>query len=196
MRRLFRAGSAVAVLLAGLVVLAVGGAGFLTDLFRMAGSDSATAQSVSFALAGLVPPVVLFGVTYSLTNASRPRKLAGGGVLVATVSALGSVLGSGLQSLPVSLGSPLATILSLGYGLGIVLSLGALLDAVSTFDSIDSPTRSRVGWQARDRTGTPRSRRSGSGAAPADGGSTDSELSFPLDRSETDESDTAEDSEN
>lgn len=180
-KRLFRAGSAIALFLAGLVVLAVGGAGFLTDLFGLLGVSAPSAQVASFAIAALVPPVFLLAATRSISKAARPRNLAVGGVVIATVGALGSVLGTGLQPSTFPPGSPLTTLLTLGYALGTLLTLGALLDGLASSEAAGPPSASSRSWQVRTRAGRTRSRRSHSGAAPADGGSEDTELAFPLD---------------
>ena len=167
---LFRAGSGVGVLLAGLVVLAVGGAGSLTELFRPVGTPASTAHPLAVAIAGLVPPVVLVFVTRSLTNADRARTHAGYGAGIAGAIAVGSVfVGAG--------GQTVATGLAVGYGLGLALAVAGLLEGVSTVET-GSTAGESVSWQAttRDRSPGP-----ASGATPADGGSEDSDLDFPLD---------------
>lgn len=176
-RWLLRAGSGVAVLLAGLVVLSVGGAGLLTGLFRGAGAPAGTAQTAAFAIAALAPPVVLFFATRSVTDEPTPRKMAGGGAALASASAIASALGGGLTS--VAAGSALANLLAIGYAIGSLVAVGGLLGGVTARDYSHGARASGVSWQATDRSVTRSHSRSG--AAPADGGSTDSELSFPLD---------------
>ena len=180
--RLLRAGSGLAFLLAGVIVVAVGGAGALSDLFRAAGTPTTTAHSVAFAIAGLVPPVVLFFATRSVTEVERARRLAGAGAAISAVTAVGSA--------PVgvaSTGSPIVTLLALGYGLGIVVAVLGLLEGVSTAESAGTAGQS-VSWQAVDHSQT-RSPGPSAGVTPADGGSSDSDLDFPLDSDRSDSDD-------
>jgi hypothetical protein len=167
---LLRAGSGVGVLLAGLLVLAVGGAGSLTELFRAVGTPASTAHPLAVAIAGLVPPVVLVVVTRSLTSADRARTRAGYGAGIAGATAVGSVfLGAG--------GQAVATALLIGYALGIAVAVVGLFEGVST-DETGSTAGESVSWQAttRDRSPGPTA-----GVTPADGGSEDDDLDFPLD---------------
>ena len=177
-RRLFRIGSAVALLLAGAMVLTVGGAGLLSDLFRSAGTPLASAQTIAFGIAALVPLVVFVGVTVTTTRKRHPRRVAVGGALFAAGTVGGSLLlGSG-QPAPATFEGPLATALSVGYVLGLVLVLGALIDGIQA-PKTRPPTRTEEGWQATSRSMTHDPTRSGT--VPADGGSEDSDLAFPLD---------------
>lgn len=186
-RWLLRAGSGVALLLAGLVVVSVGGAGLLADLFRGLGATPGTAQTAAFGLAGLAPPVVLFFATRSVTKDPTPRQIAGGGATLAGASAVAAGIGGGVAGL--ASGSPLAILLAVAYAMGTVLAFAGLLGGVATGETSRRSNAAGVSWEASDRA-DPRSR---SGVAPADGGSTDSELSFPLD---SDREDAAEDERN
>lgn len=177
-RRLFRTGSAVALLLAGTIVLAVGGAGLLSDLFRSAGTPLASAQTMAFGIAALVPLVVFVGVTVTTTRKRHTRRVAVGGALFAGGTVIGSLLlGSG-QPAPATFDGPLATALSVGYVLGLVLVLGALIDGIQA-PKTRPHARTEQGWQATSRSMTHDPTRSGT--VPADGGSEDSDLAFPLD---------------
>lgn len=163
-------------LFAGLVVLSVGGAGLLTGLFRGAGASVETARTAGFVIAALAPPAVLFFATRSVTNGPRSRRVAGGGATFAGVSAIVSGLVGGMAG--IATGSPLSILLAVGYGSGTLLAFGGLLAGVSTRDPARRPSRRGVSWQASQDS---RRSRSAPGAAPADGGSTDSDLDFPLD---------------
>lgn len=180
-RWLLRAGSGVAFLLAGLIVVTVGGAGFLSGLFQNLGTPVGTAQTVGFAIAGLVPPVVLVFVTRTVSaDRSVQRTVAAGATLAG-----GSAVVAGFVGGPAVPGSPLTTLLAGGYGLGSLLAFGGLLVGISAERSGRGSTGADVSWQAT----TTRRSRSQSGVAPADGGSTDSELSFPLDPDGEDDQD-------
>lgn len=172
---LLRAGSGVALLLAGLIVVAVGGAGLLTGLFRSAGATAGTAQTAGFTIAALAPPAVLFFATRSVSTEVTPRRVAGGGASLGVASAI--VLGLPVGFAELAAGSPLAILLAAGYGIGTLLAFGGLVNGVSASDPSRRYRGADVSWQASNRSRT----RSQSGVAPADGGSTDSELSFPLD---------------
>ncbi|MDZ7849914.1 MAG: hypothetical protein U5K70_03560 [Halodesulfurarchaeum sp.] len=172
---LLRAGSGVALLLAGLIVLTVGGAGVLTGLFRSAGAPTGTARTAAFTIVALAPPVVLFFATTSVTADVNPRRVAGAGATlgVASATVLGLVGFAGLTA-----GRQLPLLLAGGYVIGTVLSFAGLINGVSASDPARRQRGADVSWQASDRS----LRRAQSGVAPADGGSTDSELSFPLDQ--------------
>lgn len=178
-RRLFRAGSAVALLLAGSSVLAVGGAGFLTTILVRVGTPLGSAQTIAFGIGALVPPIVFIGATWTTTGKRRAKRFAAGGGLLAGGTVVVSILTGGVQPTPVSFDGLLGTTLFLGYGSGIVLVFGALLDGITMPKSNRSGARTEQGWQSRSRT--PARESNQSGPVPADGGSEDSDLAFPLD---------------
>ncbi|MEF8771690.1 hypothetical protein [Halodesulfurarchaeum sp.] len=178
-RRLFRTGSAVALLLAGTTVLAVGGAGFLTEILVRVGTPLKSAQSIAVGIGALVPPIVFIGATWTTTGNRRAKRLAVGGGLLAGGTVVLSFLTGGLQPASVSFDGLLGTTLFLGYGSAIVVVFAALLDGITTPKSNRSGTRTEQGWQSRSRTPARDSTRSG--PVPADGGSEDSDLAFPLD---------------
>ncbi|MFB6086709.1 MAG: hypothetical protein ABEJ84_07895 [Halodesulfurarchaeum sp.] len=170
-----RAASGVALLLAGGLVVAVGGAGWLTELFQRAGAAAEVAQTAGFAIAALVVPIVLYLATRSVTANPSPRNMAGGGAILAGASAIVSGLLGGLTGAPPGL--PLVIPLAVSYGFGTLVAFWGLLAGVSHRDRSRGASGQDVSWQAA----ASRRSRSSSGVAPADGGSTDSELSFPLD---------------
>lgn len=186
-RRLFRAGTAVALLLAGTAVLAVGGAGLLTDLLVGGGTSVASAQALAFGVAALIPPVIFIGATWTTTGNRRTRRMAVGGGIVAGGIVIASLFIGGGSQAPVAFETPLGTGLSLLYGLGIVLMLGAVLDGVTRSTSDRSQSRAAQGWQAKTSTRSRKPNRAGT--VPADGGSEDSELAFPLDSDAAEERD-------
>ncbi|MFP4529705.1 MAG: hypothetical protein ACLFNC_00285 [Halodesulfurarchaeum sp.] len=188
LRWLLRAGSGVALLLAGLLVVSVGGAGLLTGLFRGAGAPVETAQPAAFAIAGLAPPVVLFVATASVTAETTARRMAGAGATLAIGSAAVSGFAGGVGGL--SAGSPPAILLAVGYVAGTLLAVAGLVGGVTGRTPSKRPNAGGVSWEA---TKERRKRHSSPGVAPADGGSTDSELSFPLD---SDDEDATEDERN
>jgi hypothetical protein len=170
--KLLRAGTAVAALLAGSVVLAVAVAGVLVDL--LGGASVPAATTIAFGLAALVPAAVIITATVTVTEDRRSRRLAGVSGLIVTASVLGWAIPG--PSAPTA--SPVAALAAVGYAVGVTLPLGTLLRTVSGAVT-GADTAQRASWVATDR---PRAKRQGS--VPADGGSTDSELSFPLDTDE------------
>lgn len=186
-RRLFRAGSAVALLLAGTTVLAVGGAGFLTDLLLRVGTPLGSAQSIAFGIGALIPPIVFIGATWTTSSNRRAKQLGVGGGVLAGGTVVISLLTGGVQSAPLSVDGLLGTTLSLGYAIAIILVLGGLIDGITSSISNRSGARTEQGWQSRTRRDP-----TGSGTVPADGGSEDSELAFPLESDTGEESDDAE----
>lgn len=186
-RRLFRAGSAVALLLAGTTVLAVGGAGFLTDFLVRVGTPVGSAQSIAFGIGALVPPIVFIGATWTTSANRRGKQLAVGGGVLAGGTVVISLLTGGVQPAPVAFDGLLGTTLSFGYAIAIILVLGGLLDGITTSKSDRSGGRVEQGWQSGTRRDP-----TGSGPVPADGGSDDSELNFPLESEPDEESEDAE----
>jgi hypothetical protein len=173
--QLLRGGTAVAALLAGSVVLAVAAAGLLVDL--LGGADVTAATTIAFGLASLVPAAVVITATVTVTEDRRSRRLAGVGGLIVTASVLGWTITG--PSAPTA--SPIAALTAVGYAVGVTLPLGALLRTVSGAGT-GANTTQRASWVATDRRQAKRQ-----GSVPADGGSTDSELSFPLDADEDDD---------
>lgn len=171
-RQLLRGGTALAALLAGSVVLAVAAAGVLVDSLGTAGA--AGSRTIAFGIGALVVPAVLVGTSATVTAGRRSGRLAGTGALLATASVLGwAILGGG-----VSTQSPGTLILAAGYALGTALPLITLARTVSGTGTRNPSAAKQAGWVAADR----QPRRSGS--VPADGGSTESDLSFPLEDDE------------
>lgn len=176
-RQLLRGGTALAAVVAGSVVLAVAAAGLLVDSLGTAGV--AGSRTVAFGIAALVVPAVLVATSATVTEGHRSRRLAGAGGLVATASVLGwAILGGGVPTQ-----SPGTVILAAGYALGNALPLATISRTVSGTRTRSSSRVTQTGWVASDR----QPQRSGS--VPADGGSTESDLSFPLEDDDDDRTD-------
>lgn len=177
-------------LLAGTTLLAVGGAGFLTDLLVRVGTPRGSAQSIAFGIGALVPPIVFIGAIWTTTGSQRAKRLGLGGGLLAGGTVVISLLTGGVQPPPVAVGGLLGTTLSLGYASAIVVVFGALLDGITTPKSDRRGARTEPGWQSETRP--PSNDHTRSGTVPTDGGSADSELAFPLDADATEKPEDAE----
>lgn len=161
-----RLAGALALLLAGVMVLAAGVANVGADVLVAAGLARTVAVDLALGLAAILPPVVLFGVIASVDAPTEYRRYALAGAIVATVG-----IGAGLL-LDGAVANRGAAVL---YALGFLLALVALAGSFLA-DESSGQTRSTPGYT--------RSTGSVDRVTPADGGADDDDLSFPLDDEE------------
>lgn len=162
-RRTARIAIALATLLAGLVVLASGGAKIGADALQAVGLPSAAATTVAAAGAAVVPMAILFVVLVSAGVDRRFLRIGGAGSAIA-------ILGVGVA---VKSPTPFVDPLAVGtYGLGALLAVGALVGGTVAESTPSIRDRSTSGYRAQQST-----RR----ITPADGGEEDDDdLVFPL----------------
>jgi len=159
-RRPLRLAGGLAVLLAGVLVLAAGVAKVGTDLFVGVGMAHPAASNLAFGIAALIPPVVVLFVLVSVSAPVRSQRLSVAAIVAAAVG-----IGIGLE-FEVALFDRAAAFL---YAVGFLFALLALAD---TF--VADRTEPRAGSSYRRTT-------TGNRVTPADGGADDDDLSFPLD---------------
>lgn len=160
-RRPLRLAGGLAVLLAGVLVLAAGTAKVGTDLFVGVGMAHPAASNLAFGIAALVPPLVVALVLVSVSAPRRSQRLGAAAIATAAVG-----VGIGLEFESVLFDRAAAFLYAIGF-------LFALLALADTF--VADGTRSSSATSYRRETGA-RSR-----VTPADGGAEDEDLSFPLD---------------
>ncbi|MFB6069685.1 MAG: hypothetical protein ABEJ76_01570 [Halanaeroarchaeum sp.] len=165
-RRPLRLAFALALLLAGVMVLAAGVAIVGSDALTAVGVSPGVAPDVALAVAAVLPPVILYGVLRSVEAPASYRRYALAGTGTA---ASGVVLGL------VARGLLLDRAAAFLYALGVLLTLVAL--AGSFVADGPRPDRSRPSYRREGARG-------GSGVTPADGGEEDDDLVFHLDDEE------------
>ncbi|MFW6385217.1 MAG: hypothetical protein ACOCY7_03680 [Halodesulfurarchaeum sp.] len=163
----------VGTVLAGLVLLTLGGARFGTELLIGMGLPRTGATKIAFATAGTIPPLVLAVMVAVVASTENTRLLGLGGVVLALV---GIAVGLPFGFAPVA---PLVVGL---YAVGLFASLSALVNGLLGVESRTSTPSVERSW---DSAGTVDMFRSpNTNRLPADGGDDRDDLSFPLDEEE------------
>jgi hypothetical protein len=166
-RRLLTLGGGIAILLAGLLALTVGGARVVTSLLVGMGLPTAAAREIAIASVSTIPPVILGGMVV-LTKPRGTSRLVGlAGVAIAlTGIAVGLPLGF-------EAALPLVALL---YATGVFFVLAVLVHGLVS-EKGEAGTDATSGWSREVSAGSTGTR----GAMPADGGDEDDDLTFLLD---------------